>query len=464
VTLSVFAAARDEPARLALIAGGLELTFSALATRVERRLGELHAAGALDPEGRRPVAVLARPRLATVETILALFAAGTPVLVLHARGTPSEHEALRLRAGAVAEPPAGPAGPLPPLVTFDPERIAAIIPTSGSTGAPRLVLLSHRAFVAAASAAAGHFGVEEDDRWLLSLPLAHIGGLCVLARSLVIRRATVLFEPERSLLGELDRFIACAAESRVTIASLVPTILERLVAPPVSWRPSASLRAVFLGGSAIPRSLVARARAAGVPVMPTFGMTEVSAQAVTGPYAARLAAVPAGPELYPSGVPIPGVEARIVDGLVELRGPTLFSGYLGDPASNPRGGWLKTQDRGHLDEAGELVVTGRASDVIITGGENVDPLELEAALGALPGVRSAYVFGIPDETFGELIAALLVVDAGGPQTVAAVSARLAGRLAPYKLPRRVELVAELPLTPAGKLDRQAARSLQRLAR
>ena len=341
--------------------------------------------------------------------------------------------------------------------------MAAIVATSGSTGAPRLAQLSHRAFVAAAHAAAGHFGVEEDDRWLLSLPLAHIGGLCVLARSLVARRATVLFEPERPLLHDLEHFVSFAQASRVTLASLVPTILGRLLAPPVAWRPSTSLRAVLLGGAAIPRSLVGRARAAGVPVMPTFGMTEACAQAVTGRYSSRLTPVPPGPELFPSGVPLPGVEARIVGGLLELRGPTLFSGYLGNEASDPRGGWLKTLDRGHFDDAGELVVTGRASDVIITGGENVDPLELEAALGSLPGVECAYVFGIPDETFGERIGALLVVRPDGPRTVEAVTSRLAGRLASYKLPRHVELVADLPLTPAGKLDRHAARALHRLA-
>jgi O-succinylbenzoic acid--CoA ligase len=297
----------------------------------------------------------------------------------------------------------------------------------------------------------------------LSLPIAHVGGLSVVTRSLVARRAIVLFEPNRSLLGELDRLVACATEHSVTIASFVPTILERLLAPSVSFRPPPSLRAVLVGGSAIPRSLIARARAAGFPTMPTYGLTEVCAQAVTCPYSARLSPVAEGPELFPSGVPIPGVEARIVDGLIELRGDPLFSGYLGDPASNPRGGWLKTHDRGFFDEDGELTVSGRASDVIISGGENVDPLEVEAALSSLPGVLGAYVFGLPDATFGELVAALLVVGPEGPRNAESVSERLRGRLASYKLPRRVAVAPELPLTAAGKLDRQAARSLQSLA-
>jgi o-succinylbenzoate---CoA ligase len=467
VTLSVFDAARDEPDRLALVAEGARFTYLELARRVERRLSELHAAGALDPAGRRAVGVVARPTLASIETLLALFAAGTPVLLLHPRGTPSERDALLTRSGALREPPRGATetpGPTPTLSAFDPERIAAILPTSGTTGAPRLSQLSHRALVAAVRAATQNLGIE-DDRALLALPLAHVGGLSVLARALGNRRALVLFEPQRSLLGELDRFVACAAEHAVTVISLVPTVLERLLAPPIAWRPPASLRALLLGGAGIPRSLVARARAAGIPVMPTYGLTETCAQAVTCRYTDRLAPVAAGHELFPSGVPIAGVQLRLNEGLIEIHGPTLFSGYLGDPATVLGDGWLSTQDRGFIDPQGELVVTGRASDLIITGGENVDPLEVEAALASLPGVKQACVFGISDPTFGEIVTAVLLAEPGGPTSVEAVAERLSGRLARFKLPRRVETVTdELPLTPAGKIDRRAARALFPLAR
>jgi O-succinylbenzoic acid--CoA ligase len=461
VTLSVFDAARDEPERVAVIEGTARLTFEALAARVERRLGELHASGALDPSGRRAVALVARPNLETLETLLALLAHGTPALLLHARSTPSERAALVARAGAMTDPPRGATGAPPPLSAFDPERIAAILPTSGTTGEPRLAQLSHRALVAAVAAASENLGVE-DDRALLALPLAHVGGLSVLARALGNRRTLVLFEPARSLLAELDRFVACADEHAVTVMSLVPTVLERLLAPPIAWIPPVSLRAVLLGGAGVPRALVARARAAGVPVMPTYGLTEACAQVTTCRYEHRLAPVPPGHELSPSGVPIAGVEVRLTEGLVEVRGPTLFSGYLGDPATNPQGGWLSTRDRAFIDERGELVITGRASDLIITGGENVDPLEVEAALGELPGIRQACVFGIKDLTYGEVVAALLVVEPGAPPTPEAVAARLEGRLSRFKMPRHIELTSELPLTPAGKIDRHAARARLRL--
>jgi acyl-CoA synthetase (AMP-forming)/AMP-acid ligase II len=159
------------------------------------------------------------------------------------------------------------------------------------------------------------------------------------------------------------------------------------------------------------------------------------------------------------------VALRLSEGLIEIHGPTLFSGYLGDPATELRDGWLSTRDRGFIDTEGQLIVTGRASDLIITGGENVDPLEVEAALASIPGVKQACVFGISDPTFGEIVTALLLAEPGGPTTVEAVAERLSGRLARFKLPRRVETVTdELPLTPAGKIDRRAARALLPLAR
>jgi O-succinylbenzoic acid--CoA ligase len=470
VTLSIFDAARAEPTRLAVIDREREVSYAELATRVARRLRELSAAGALDARGEPPVAVVARPTLATVETLLALFAVGTPALLLHARASEREHAALTEHAGAVPEPPAaqeppglldagaGGAVPEPALTPFDAERIAALVATSGSTGAPRLARLSHRALLAAAAGFTQHIGVE-DERWLLALPLAHIGGLGILVRALGTRRTVVLFAPERSLLGELGALARVIERHAVTLVSLVPTLLARLLEAPIAWRPPPSLRLVLLGGAPIPRELVVRARTNGIPVIPTYGMTETCAAATLGRYGDRLDMNPPPGELLPSGVPLTGVELRSEDGVIGLRGPTLFSGYLGDAASDPRGGWFMTCDRGSFDERGELIVTGRTTDVIITGGENVDPAAVEAALLSVPGVRLACVIGHADATFGELVTALLVIGADGPRSAAELAEPLAHRLAPHQRPRRVEIVPELPLTPAGKVDRRAARSL-----
>jgi len=236
LSLSIFAAAEAAPERLALIVGSERFTFRELARKVEARLATLQAQGALDGDGTRPVAVLATPNLPSIETVLALLTAGTPALLLHPRSTLAERELLVQRASAVAEPPHAPASApfVGPLEPFDPERIAVLVPTSGTTGSPRLARLSHRALLAAARASADHLGVE-DDRWLLALPLAHVGGLMIVVRSLVARTAVVAFEPEGSLLANLPRLRSAIEDTAVTLLSLVPAVLERLLAAPEPW-------------------------------------------------------------------------------------------------------------------------------------------------------------------------------------------------------------------------------------
>jgi O-succinylbenzoic acid--CoA ligase len=202
--------------------------------------------------------------------------------------------------------------------------------------------------------------------------------------------------------------------------------------------------------------LLVRAYERGMPVLTTYGLTEACAQVATRRYPERLHAPPPEAEPATIGVALPGVGLRSVDGVVEISGPTLFSGYAGDPTSDPGGGWFRTGDRGEVTDEGELILRGRASDVIITGGENVDPVEVEAALEALPGIREACVFGVPDETFGETISVVFVPH-GAPSKPEDLLTALQDRLARYKLPRRWLAAAELPRLPSGKLDRRSVR-------
>jgi o-succinylbenzoate---CoA ligase len=460
MTLSVFDAAREEPKRLAVIADDAVITYAELAIRVEHRLGELAATGALDERGERPVAVVMTPTLETIETLFALFAAGTPALLLHTRGTRNERALVVERTGAVLDPPEAP-GPVPSVRLddrLDPERIAVIVPTAGTTGSPKLARLSHRALLAAARASAEHLGVDPDERWLVALPLAHVSGLSILTRMLVARRTVVLFDPEGPLFSRLDPLAAALGDHDATLVSLVPTVLDRLIAEPVSYRPGPMLRAVLLGGAPVTRELLVRAHAARVPVLTTYGLTETSAQVATRPYAERFAEPPED-DLAPAGVPLPGVLVHTVGEVIRVRGKTLFSGYVGEPGSDPGSGWYQTHDRGHFTSKGALVVTGRSSDIVITGGENVDPVEVEAALASLPGVDAACVLGIPDPTFGEIVAALLVTSSDAPESVETIRTMLEPKLASYKLPRRVAVVGALPTLATGKIDRASARTL-----
>jgi O-succinylbenzoic acid--CoA ligase len=260
------------------------------------------------------------------------------------------------------------------------------------------------------------------------MPLAHVGGLSILTRCLLARTCVVL-EPRfdaATLPARLD-------DEKITLLSLVPTMLARLLDEHPTWTPPPRLRAILLGGAGTPARLLARARERGLPVHTTYGLTEACSQVVTG------------------GRALHGVELRIsADERIQVRGPMLMTGYLGEPPLPP-GAWLDTGDLGELDGDGVLRVHARRTDLIVTGGENVYPAEVEDALAALPGIHAACVFGIPDETWGQLVAALLV----GERTPG-LAAAIAARLAPHKRPRRIAFVDALPVTPAGKPDRASA--------
>jgi O-succinylbenzoic acid--CoA ligase len=295
----------------------------------------------------------------------------------------------------------------------------------------------------------------------LPLPLAHVGGLSIVVRCLIARRTTVLFDPDGPLLGRLPALATELARQEITLLSLVPTVLDRLLEPALGFRSPPSLRALLIGGAACSRSLLDRARAAGLPALPSYGMTETCAQVATRPYAARFQPARPVSELVSSGVSLAGVQLRIRDGMIEVKGPQLFSGYAGEASPFSADGWFPTRDRGFFTPEGEIVVTGRSDDVIVTGGENVDPAEVEAALAAVRGVRAACVIGVRDESFGEVVTALLVVDddATTPRSLAALKEQLRGRLAGFKLPRRIMILPELPLLRSGKIDRQRAKTL-----
>ena len=337
------------------------------------------------------------------------------------------------------------------VAALEPEAPAAFVFTSGTTRAPKGAILPRRALQAACEASAARLGWRDDDRWLLSLPPAHVGGLSVILRVLQGRRALVLGPPRFDAAALAD----LVAARRVTILSLVPTMLHRLLE--AGWRPPPALRVVLVGGAAASPALLARARAAGVPVRPTYGLTEACAQVATREAGDARPAPDVGP-------PLPGVRVRIVDGIIQVAGPTLFAGYLGEgPAPLVDGEWLATGDLGSLDACGRLTVLGRRGDLIVSGGENVAPARVEAALEAAPGACAACVFGVPDAEWGERVAAALVLREGASLEDALAAA--ARELASHERPRLVAVLDALPTNATGKLDRREAarRARERLA-
>ncbi|HEY6078156.1 MAG TPA: AMP-binding protein [Polyangiaceae bacterium] len=455
-TLSLFDAALEQPDAPALLHGDQVLSFGELAAQAEPLAAAL--------QRRRPPVLQLTPR-ADVPSLLwlyAAFATATPVLTLHARATAAEAAQLSGRLGAIPpdaswlEP--GRAAPSPPggrraaALEPDPALPLVFIPTSGSTGEPRLVELSRRAVTASAQASAANLGWEPDDRWLLCLPLAHTGGLSIVARCLLARRPVVLFDAGTGGALARTRELLPLAE-QASLISLVPSLLDALL--DAGFRGHGRLRALLLGGSGCSPALARRARAAALPLLTSYGLTETASQVVTRRYAERFEPLAEHAGCVSSGHPLPGVELRLQGGLIALRAPSLFTRYAGAaPPAELDDGWLLTSDRGQLSSSGELFVLGRADDLIVTAGENVDPVEVEAALRELPGVREACVFGTISERFGHVVTAALVTDDAALAEPEALGRLLADRLARHKWPRRVLRVETLPLTASGKLDRR----------
>ncbi len=296
--------------------------------------------------------------------------------------------------------------------------------TSGTTAAPKPVPLTHGNFLASALGSAVALGLDQDERWLCPMPLTHVGGLSIPIRSAIYATTAVLhgrFDTETVLNELMD------PHRWITLVSLVPTMLARLLDAGLDRPPA--LRWALLGGGPIAPALLARAGEAGVPVAPTYGMTEACSQIAT------------------FGWPLPGVELRTAgDGELHVRG-TIVS-----PSAGDSDGWLHTGDLAGFDERGRLVITGRKADTIITGGENVAPTEVEDVLLEHPAVADAAVHARPDPEWGERIVATVVVRDGvaGEE----LQAHCAQRLARFKVPKEIRFAEQLPRTASGKLLRR----------
>jgi len=426
--LSIFAAAREAGGAVALKIGADRLTFAQLADMAGERLRTLDH----DARDGGPCPLVATNTLETLVTLYALLARGIPALLLDPRLTAPELQGLRDAASR--------AGRLPHA------DAAAILYTSGTTGTPRGAVLTGEGLVASAAASAANLGWRDDDCWLLAMSIARVGGLSIVTRCLAARRALAL-----APAFDAAQFPGWIEAQRITLASLVPTMLVRVLDAHAGWTPPAHLRAMLVGGATASAALLQRARERGLPIVITYGLTETCSQVVATPYAARFAPAAGG-----AGMPLPGAALRVADGRIEVRGPMLMAGYWGAPAL-PAHTWLDTGDLGEIDARGCLHVHARRVDLIVTGGENVYPAEVERVLEDFPGIRAAGVFGVPDETWGQTVAAALVAQpAPAPELLARY---LSTRLAPHKRPREICLVGQLPQTVAGKLDRHALPAL-----
>jgi O-succinylbenzoic acid--CoA ligase len=466
----------------ALVVGGRSVGRAELATRADALAGWLASAGARSGE---PLAALLENGLPFAELLHAADRLGALLLPLNVRLTLPElafqlrdsgarlllydarggealaasakaaaHEATRVEALPLPENPAH--GAAAPRARHGLDAPLALLYTSGTTGRPKGVPLSHRNFLASAQASARHLGSRPDDRWLACMPLFHVGGLSILLRAALDALPVVVHE--RFDPGAVSQ--ALDAE-KVTLVSLVPTMLERLLEARGERRAPPQLRCVLLGGGPAPPTLLERASGLGFPLAPTYGLTEATSQVAT------LRPTPAADLVREGLEPLPGTELRILaehggpaapgePGEILVRGPTVMRGYLNRPDETRRvlrDGWLHTGDLGRLDARGRLFVLDRRRDLIVSGGENVYPAEVEAALREHPDVLDAGVTGIPDAAFGRRPAAWVVLRPGRVLAAQDLERFCRERLAGYKVPVRYLRADSLPRNPAGKLRR-----------
>ncbi|HYQ27879.1 MAG TPA: AMP-binding protein [Polyangiaceae bacterium] len=465
MSLSIFAAAQAAPQREGLVCDGARLTFSALAQRVRARSGQFRALG-IRPLQPRPVALVVDGSLTMFECLHLCLELGVPILPLHPRLTRAEREHLLSAslAHCVIDPSTLEPAPQTPdrgwhFALVPEEQPLAYVPSSGSTGRPKLVELSRRAFLALCRADSERVPPRPDDRALLCLPLSHVGGLSLVLRALSQRRCCVAFRAHSGgLLASASQLAECLIEEKISLLSLVPAVLARLLREAPEIATQAPLRAILLGGQACSAELFSAARERAFPVLTSYGLTEACSQVSTLAFPPPVMP-PLKQGVVGVGFPLPGVEIRLVDGVIQVRGPSLFSGYLGQSPPFESDGFFKTGDRGEFDPELGLFVFGRESELIISGGENVDPSEVEHALLACEGVEAALVFGVPDPEFGERVAAALELRAGATWDEHASFAALDQRLASYKQPRAVCFFDALPRLPSGKLDRTQIRGL-----
>ncbi len=488
--------ARESPEAEAVSCGGVRLSYAELLARV-RRLGNVLLAAGLERGDR--VAILSPNCHAFLESYFAAAGADLVLVPVNIRLTARDLAFILDDSGArmlIAHPELGGlvaesgaenvlfTGPdneaalrcalddsLPASAAGD--DIAQIYYTSGTTGTPKGVMLTHANVATHAHAAIGEFRLSSADVWAHVAPLFHLADAWATfaitaagGRHVIVPR----FDPSRVL--------AAFREEGVTLTNLIPTMLNSLVREKgAADAPYPSLRCVFSGGAPISPALVRRIMETfGTEYVQTYGLTETSPYLTVSLLNERQRGLPEEERFRlasRTGRPFEGVELKVVDengrevepddlevGEILARGPTVTPGYWNRPEETEAAfadGWLRTGDLAVIDAEGFLNIVDRKKDVIITGGENVYSTEVEHVLHEHPSVREVAVIGLPDEHWGETVKAVVALSQGAEPDEAALIAFCRERMAGFKIPRAVEFVDELPKTATGKIRKRSLR-------
>ncbi|GMR01919.1 MAG: o-succinylbenzoate--CoA ligase [Acidimicrobiia bacterium] len=325
---------------------------------------------------------------------------------------------------------------------------AVCVATSGSGGVSKLVPLSYANIAASVRASRSRLGTGATDRWLATLPLTHVGGLSVIWRSLASGGAAVVAPFDDAIVDIVER-------TRPTVASLVPTMVHRLLDR--SPESLAAIDLILIGGTHLPRRLIARARERGIGLVPTYGMTETASQIATAaPGVDAGIGDVVGSPLDGFSVIIRGDAGPVGPdqvGVIEVEGPAVFHGYLGEPA---RTGPFRTSDLGFMTEDGRLAVVGRVDDVVVSGGENVSLAAVRDAIAEIEGVADAAAVGVDDPEWGTIVCAL--VEVSGILAADDLRESVASLLPEHARPKRW-IIGTVPILENGKPDTSAIRRM-----
>ncbi|NTX62338.1 o-succinylbenzoate--CoA ligase [Myxococcus sp. CA051A] len=464
--------ASHHPDAEALTFAGRSWSYGALDAEVRRWVAALEARGV--GKGHR-VCVLATNHAACVFFFWAVGRVGAVLAPLNARLTRVELEPLsqdvepgltlalgtlreRLVGAEVLETFAAEASS-DTCVELEEHEPRVVLFTSGTTGRPKGAVLTEGNFRASSRGSAANLGEHPAPRWLGTLPLFHVGGLAMLTRTAYEGGCLVLHER-----FDAETTSRAINEEKVSHASLVATTLERVLDVRAGRRVPETFKVALIGGGPVPLPLLERARAVGLLALQTYGLTEACSQVTTER--------PSEADGRTAGPPLPGMEIRIVgergevrgpgqEGDIEVRGPTVMAGYWRRPEATRevlREGWLRTKDLGVLDARGRLTVLSRRTDLIVRGGENIYPAEVEAVLANHSSVQEAAVVGVADPRWGEVPVAFLALRVGQSRPeVEAMEAWCRQSLAGFKLPARFIWVDALPRNAMGKLERSSLR-------
>ena len=454
--------AKASPAKVALHWEGVDLTYAEVWQRIEA------TTAVLDVRKGERVAYLGYNDPQQLFLLFALARRGAILVPLNWRLTPAEHRDIlgdctprwlfcgaefEAQAGALGVPlgrlDGAPAAPPPePQGTEDDDVL--IVYTSGTTGRPKGAVLTQAALVWNALNSFHAHELTERDHVLTALPMFHVGGLNIQTLPALFAGATVTlhrkFDPAE--------WLRAVAERKPTLSLLVPAAMRAVIEHP-AWTATdlSSLRMLNTGSMVVPEMLIRAFHARGVPVGQVYGATE------TAPIAVALRAEDALRKVGSAGKPVPHCEAKLVDGEVWVRGPAVMRTYWNDPAGLTPDGWFRSGDLARIDEEGFWWIVGRSKDVIISGGENIHPAEIENVLADCPAIAEAAVVAIPDPKWGEAACAAVVLKPGSVLVEPELTKLLEARLARYKHPRRIVAMAGLPKNALGKVQKAELRRL-----